>query len=49
MVQTTTKMDWKKMGFATEAEYNKFLADKWETLKVKIQENIDVFKRLADR
>ena len=23
------KMDWKKMGFNTEAEYNKFLEDKW--------------------
>ena len=49
MVQTTTKMDWRKMGFKTEADYNKFLADKWEALKVKIEQHRDVFKRLADR
>jgi hypothetical protein len=49
MVQSTNKMDWKKMGFKTEAEYNKFLEDKWQTLKIKIQENIDVFKRLSDK
>jgi hypothetical protein len=49
MVQNTNKMDWKKMGFQTEAEYNKFLEDKWQALKNKIQENIEVFKRLADR
>jgi hypothetical protein len=44
-----TKMDFKKMGFATEAEYKKFLDDKMKILMEKIEENIDVFKRLADR
>jgi hypothetical protein len=44
-----TKMDFKKMGFATEAEYKKFLDDKMKILNEKIMENIDVFKRLADR
>lgn len=44
-----TKMDWKKMGFATEAEYIKFLDDKLRSLNEKIMEHIDVFKRLADR
>jgi hypothetical protein len=43
------KMDWKKMGFATEAEYEKFLEDKFRGLKAKIQEHSDVFKRLADK
>ena len=44
-----TKMDWKKMGFTTEAEYKKFLDDKMKILNEKIMEHIDVFKRLADR
>jgi hypothetical protein len=44
-----TKMDWKKMGFATEAEYKKFLDEKMKSLNEKIMANIDVFKRLADR
>jgi len=45
------KMDWKKMGFNTEAEYNKFLKDKWQSLKLKLNEpDIKaVFKRLKDR
>ena len=45
------KMDWKKMGFKSEAEYNQFLADKWQSLKLKLEEpNIKaVFKRLKDR
>jgi hypothetical protein len=45
------KMDWKKMGFNTEAEYNKFLEDKWQSLKLKLNEpDIKaVFKRLKDR
>jgi hypothetical protein len=45
------KMDWKQMGFKSEAEYNQFLADKWESLKKKLEkpEIAAVFKRLADR
>ena len=45
------KMDWKKMGFRTEAEYLKFLDDKWESLKLKLAEpHIKaVFTRLKDR
>ena len=44
-----TKMDYEKMGFATEAEYKKFLDDKMKSLNEKIMANIDVFKRLANR
>ena len=45
-------MDWKKMGFNTEAEYKKFLDDKMRHLLDKIKntpELIAVFKRLGDR
>lgn len=44
-------MDWKKMGFKTEAEYHKFLEDKFRELKAKMEEpHIKaVFKRLADK
>ena len=45
-------MDWKKMGFNTEAEYKKFLDDKMKQLLDKIKntpELIAVFKRLGDR
>ena len=44
-------MDWKKMGFKTEKEYNDFLKVKWESLKLKLEEPKikEVFKRLADR
>ena len=42
-------MDFKKMGFKTEAEYKKFLDDKMKSLFVKVEKQIDVFKRLADR
>lgn len=44
-------MDWKKMGFKTEAEYKKFLEDKWQSLKRKLDEPEikAVFKRLKDR
>lgn len=45
----TTAMDFKKMGFKTEAEYKKFLDEKMKSLNEKIMKNIDVFKRLADR
>lgn len=46
-----TKMDFKKMGFETEAEYQKFLDDKWQELKKKLEkpEIQAVFKRLADK
>jgi hypothetical protein len=45
------KMDWKKMGFKTEQEYNQFLEEKWQSLKKKLEEPevAAVFKRLADR
>jgi len=45
------KMDWKKMGFKTEAEYHKFLEDKFQALKTKLAEpHIKaVFTRLKDR
>ena len=45
------KMDWKKMGFKTEQEYNLFLEEKWQSLKKKLEEPevTAVFKRLADR
>ena len=44
-------MDWKKMGFKTEKEYNDFLEEKWQSLKLKLEESEikAVFKRLADR
>lgn len=44
-------MDWKKMGFKTEKEYNDFLEAKWQSLKLKLQEPKikAVFKRLVDR
>jgi hypothetical protein len=44
-------MDWKKMGFKSEAQYKQFLSDKWQSLKTKLEkpEIAAVFKRLADR
>ena len=44
-------MDWKKMGFKTEKEYLDFLEEKWQSLKLKLQESKikAVFKRLKDR
>jgi hypothetical protein len=45
-------MDWKKMGFKSEKEYNDFLKDKMEKLKDKIKNDpklLDVFKRLKDK
>ena len=46
-----SKMDFKKMGFKTEKEYNQFLEEKWQSLKKKLEkpEIQAVFKRLADR
>ncbi len=31
-------MDWKRMGFKTEKEYNDFLESKWQSLKLKLKE-----------
>jgi hypothetical protein len=44
-------MDWKRMGFKTEKEYNDFLESKWQSLKLKLKEPkiAAVFKRLKDR
>jgi hypothetical protein len=45
-------MDWKKMGFKSEAEYKKFLDDKMKTLLDKIVSDpilLNVFKRLRDK
>jgi hypothetical protein len=45
-------MDWKKMGFESEEEYNKFLNDKWKGLLSKIKNDpklLSVFKRLKDK
>jgi hypothetical protein len=46
------KMDWEKMGFKSEEEYNKFLKDKMEAMLDRIKSNpelLNVFKRLNDR
>jgi hypothetical protein len=46
------KMDWKAMGFKTEAEYTKFLDDKMKSLMDRIKndpELLAVFRRLKDR
>jgi hypothetical protein len=45
-------MDWKKMGFKSEEEYNKFLDDKAKKLIDKIKNDpklLNVFKRLKDK
>lgn len=42
-------MDWKKMGFKSEKEYKDFLDKKLKNLNIKIEQNIDVFKRLNNR
>jgi hypothetical protein len=43
------KLNYDKSRFKNDAEYKKFLDDKMKELFVKIDQNIDVFKRLADR
>ena len=46
------KMDWKKMGFKTEAECIKFLDSKLKSLTDRIEKDhklLAVFKRLNDR
>jgi hypothetical protein len=45
----TAKLNYNKKQFKNDAEYKKFLDDKMKILNEKIMENIDVFKRLADR
>jgi hypothetical protein len=46
------EMNWKKMGFKSEKEYNTFLKDKMDALMNKIKNNpklLNVFKRLNDK
>ena len=43
------KLNYNKKQFKNDVEYKKFLDDKMKSLFKKIDENIDVFKRLADR
>lgn len=46
------KMDWKKMGFKSEKEYNDFLKTKMDQLMNKIKNDpklLNVFKRLNDK
>jgi hypothetical protein len=46
------KMDWKAMGFSTEAEYTKFLDDKMKSFTDRIKNDpalLAVFRRLKDR
>jgi hypothetical protein len=47
----TQKMDWKKMGFKTEQEYQAFLEKKYQSFKKKLADPkiAAVFKRLKDR
>ena len=45
-------MDWKKMGFKTEEEYNQFLKMKLDSMMNQIKNDpklLNVFKRLKDR
>jgi len=46
------EMDWKKMGFKSKEEYEKFLDTKMNDLLDKIKNNpklLEVFKRLHDK
>ena len=46
------EMDWKKMGFNSEKEYNDFLDQKMNGLLDKIKNDpklLNVFKRLNDK
>lgn len=46
------EMDWKKMGFKSKEEYEKFLDTKMKGLLNKIKDNpklLNVFKRLKDK
>jgi len=46
------KMDWKKMGFKSEKEYNDFLKTKANDLMDRITNDpklLNVFKRLKDK
>ena len=45
-------VDWKKMGFKTEDEYNQFLKMKLDSMMNQIKNDpklLNVFKRLNDR
>jgi hypothetical protein len=47
-----SKVDWKKMGFNSEEEYNQYMNDKMEALLDRIRSTpklLDVFKRLKDK
>ena len=46
---TTQKLNYDKTKFKNDAEYKKFLDEKMKSLFKKIDEHIDIFKRLADR
>jgi len=43
------KLNYDKTKFKNDAEYTKFLDDKMKSLFVKIEKQIDVFKRLKDK
>jgi hypothetical protein len=43
------QLNYDKTKFKNDAEYTKFLDDKMKSLFVKIEKQVDVFKRLADR
>ena len=47
MQKSTLNYDKKK--FKNDEEFKKFLDDKMKSLFVKVEKQIDVFKRLADR
>ena len=51
-MEMNNKIDWKKMGFKSEAEYTAFLDKKAKDLIDKITNDpklLNVFKRLNDR
>ena len=43
------KLNYDKTKFKNDAEYTKFWDDKMKSLFVKIEKQIDVFKRLKDK
>jgi hypothetical protein len=45
----TTKLNYDKIRFKNDAEFLKFLDDKMKSLFIKINANIEVFKRLKDK
>ena len=51
-MEMNNNMDWKKMGFKSEKEYNDFLDQKAKDLLNKIKNDpklLNVFKRLNDK